>query len=178
MSANQPTSFRFPFTLDKSVHPTVHTAVRYVFSGLLDLQNASAALNTKLGDAVTSLTNQIKAATTPAPAAPGAPKTGGVSDVTASPARAGTLYTTRATDHQGLIVANGGTVTLSSGVPKPFVTRIVNTGGSPTIVTPDQARPTESTGIQSINGNQNYSLGPGQAQNFYFNTADSNWTAA
>lgn len=173
MSANQPTSFRFPFQLDKSVHPTVQTAVRYVFNGLLDLQNASVALNTKLGDAVTSLQNQIKGATTAAAAAPGAPKTGGVNDVTGSAA-----YTTRASDHQGLVVANGGTVTLNSGVPKPYVTRIVNTGSSAVTVTPDQARTNDTTGIQSINGNQHYSLGPGQAQNFFFNTQNSDWTAA
>lgn len=170
--ANQPSSFRFPFQIDKSVHPTVHTAVRYVFNGILDAQNAITSLNTKLGDAVTSLTNQIKAAaTTPAPT-PGAP-VGGVNDVTGA-----TAYTTRASDHQGLVVANGGTVTLNSGVPKPYVTRIVNTGGSATTVTPDQVRTSDATGIQSINGNQTYSLPAGQAQNFYYNTADSNWTAA
>lgn len=177
--ANQPSSFRFPFTLDKSVHPTVHTAVRYVFNGILDAQNAITSLNTKLGNAVTDLTNQIKGiAATPTPTTK---PTGGVNDVTGATgasARAGTTYTTRASDHQGLIVASGGTVTLNSGVPRPYVTRIVNTGGSATIVTPDQQRTNDATGIQSINGNQTYTLQPGQAQNFYFNTLNSDWTAA
>lgn len=172
MSANQPTSFRFPFTIDKSVHPSVHSAIRYTFNGVLDLQNAISSLNTKLGDAVTSLTNQIKGLATPAPT-PAAKPTGGVNDVTGT-----TAYTTRASDHQGLIVANGGTVTLNSGVPRPYVTRIVNTGGSAMTVTPDQVRTSDATGIQSINGNQTYSLPAGQAQNFYYNTTDSNWTAA
>ena len=170
--ANQPSSFRFPFTIDKSVHESVHAAVRYTFNGILDLQNGVSALNKKLGDAVTSLTNQIKGLSTPAPTVPAA-KTGGVNDVTGA-----TAYTTRASDHQGLIVANGGTVTLNSGVAKPYVTRIVNTGGGAVTVTPDQARTNDATGIQSINGSQNYSLGPGQAQNFYFNTTNSDWTAA
>lgn len=172
MSANQPTSFRFPFTLPKEVHPAVHTALRYTFNGILDLQNAVSSLNTKLGDAVTSLTNQIKGIA-PAPAPAPAAKVGGVNDVTGT-----TAYTTRASDHQGLIVANGGTVTLNSGVPRPYVTRIVNTGGGAVTVTPDQVRTSDATGIQSINGNQTYSLGAGQAQNFYYNTTDSNWTAA
>lgn len=176
--ANQPTSFRFPFQLDKSVHPTVHQAVRYVFSGILDAQNAIGSLNTKLANAVTDLTNQIKGISlTPAPTTR---PTGGVNDVTQATTgtRATGNYITRASDHQGLIVASGGIVTLNSGVPKPYVTRIVNTGSSATTVTPDQVRTNDATGIQSINGSQSYSLAPGQAQNFYFNTSNSDWTAA
>jgi hypothetical protein len=46
---NQPTSFRYPFSLPDDVHPGVRDALRLTFNGVKDLNDAVRKLNAKVG---------------------------------------------------------------------------------------------------------------------------------
>jgi len=168
MSTNQPPSFRFPFQMPESIHPTVRAAARYLFSGLVDAQNAITALNTKV--------NAIPPPAPPAPAPAASPTPGGSNNQTIplGATTGPTSYITGASDFGGLILTDGGTVTLSSGVPNKFYTRIYNTGtsGAATVVSPD------GVSGQTVNNAANYSVAPGASQTFWLNNEDSNWSAA
>lgn len=57
MSKNQPTSFRFPFTLPAEIHPTLRKAIYYLFAGHKDVNDAIVALNPKVVANTTQITN-------------------------------------------------------------------------------------------------------------------------
>lgn len=56
MSANQPTSFRYPFNLKGKIHEEADAAIRYAFSGLKDLNDAIRSLNTKVNTNTKAIT--------------------------------------------------------------------------------------------------------------------------
>lgn len=64
MSANQPTSFRFPFNLTGKIHEEADAAIRYAFSGLKDLNDAVRALNGKVTANTTAIATQASGTVT------------------------------------------------------------------------------------------------------------------
>ncbi len=55
MMANQPTSFRLPFTLPEDVHPAVKDALRLTYQGVVDLNQAIRALVPKVNANTTAI---------------------------------------------------------------------------------------------------------------------------
>jgi len=58
------TAFRFPFTFPEDVHPSVAAAARYSFNGIKDLNDAIAALNTKVNANTKGVASNTSAITT------------------------------------------------------------------------------------------------------------------
>lgn len=141
MSAN-PTSFRFPFTLPTDIHPGLKAAIKNTFNGLLDANQAIAALSEKVNantsgvSTVTKTVTQISAGT--ASTSPAAPVTGNV-NLQPNPV-GGTSYITQSQDFGGLIVVQSTpafAITLNSGLGTPYYTIVFNFGTGVVTMTPD-----------------------------------------
>lgn len=142
MSANQPTSFRYPFNLAGKVHPEAEGAIRYAFSGLKDLNDAVRSLSNKI-NAIPATPAAAAATTTIVAGGSSAfpnPSAGAVNDQTNQ-----TAYTIQQSDYGALILLNDAspiTITLNSGVTTPFFTFIENLGSATANLIPDQATAT------------------------------------
>lgn len=187
MSTN-PSSFRLPFTLPEDVHPAVVQAIRYLYNGYTNHEQAFKALNSKVdattATATTASTTATATATQVATIAPmvqaqatsnaQTPAAGGVNDQTGN-----TSYILQQSDYGGLVIFNSASpiaVSANIGVQKPFFTKIWNNGsGTITVtVTDPGGTPTGST----INGSSTATIAPGVTKNVYANSADINWSAA
>jgi hypothetical protein len=164
--ANLPPTFRFPFNTDPDTYPEgdengwkkqVHQAIRYAFSGLLDLNQAVPAILAKLSPSTGS---------TSGPA--GGNVIGTVNDQTGQ-----TAYTVQQSDYGAMVVVNnsgGVQVGLNALIEKPFFARIkVDSGSGSAVITP---------GAGTINHAGFIVVGPGTTKDLYFNSLDFNWTAS
>jgi hypothetical protein len=160
-----PTSFRLPFQLptedqNSGVHPMVAMAIRYAFSGLVDANNAIAALNTKVAPAVA------------AAAAGESTQTGGGSETINANVggvnnQSGlTSYTIQSSDFGALIICDTASpfaLSLNNGVGTPFLAVIQNLGTG--VVTC-----TAQTG--TVNNQANFELIEGQSGLIFFDGTD------
>jgi hypothetical protein len=167
---NLPPTVRFPFNLDPDSYPEgepqekehgwkrlANQAVRYVFSGLLDAQQAIAALNKKIGAASTSSASPS-----------GGNVIGAVNDQTGQAA-----YTVQNADYGALVIVNNGAgvqIGLNALVERPYYVRIkVDSGSGAAILTP-------------TNGTINHAgfivVAPGTTVQANINSADVNWSAS
>jgi len=138
MSANQPTSFRFPFALPEDVHSGVKDALRLTYQGVKDANDAIRALNTKV-NTIQSVPAATTTPTTTQAAGGGgggtSPSLGGVNDQTGN-----TAYTLQQSDFGGIVVLNTASpfaLTLNSGITSPFYCVIENFGTGLATLTPD-----------------------------------------
>lgn len=149
--ATPPLQQRYPFDLEGKVHPDVEAAIRYSFSGLLDLNQAlrvtsaniktlqtTAAKSTTVTPASPSSTTVVTAGVTSFNALTGAvlffAPLGTVSNQSGE-----TAYTTEGTDAGALIVlsdASAIAVTLSDTVMAPWFAVIMNMGAGTATLTP------------------------------------------
>jgi hypothetical protein len=176
MSANQPTTFRFPFNIDdaKDTHPTVKAAIRYAFSGLLDAQNAIKSLNNKVNghtagiQTVTKTVAEIQSgASIPTPAA----STIGLVNLQPNSAQGNTAYTLNQSDYGGLILVNSTPafpITLNTGLNAPFFTTIYNFGAGAVVCTPDVV-------ASLVNNGASVTLNSGHFGTFYFDPNRNFW---
>lgn len=133
MSANQPTSFRFPFSLGGKVHPEAEQAIRYAFNGLKDVNDAIRALSNKVqGVAVVST-----------PVATSSSSAGGSTTIAIGKVNdqtGVTAYSLRQTDYGALVIfddASPVAVTLDNSlVTLPFFSVIENLGAGAATLTP------------------------------------------
>lgn len=185
MSTNPP-SLRLPFTLPEDVHPAVVQAIRYLFNGYTNHEQAFKALNAKVTETQTTATAASTTATatatqvaTIAPMVAATsnaqtPPAGGVNDQTGN-----TAYILQQGDYGGLVIFNSASaiaVSANIGVTKPFFTKIWNNGaGTITVTVADPGgTPTGST----INGTSTITIAPGVTKSVYANSSDLNWSAA
>jgi hypothetical protein len=70
---NQPTSFRYPFSLPAEIHPGVRNALRLTYNGVKDLNDAIRKLNQKVNTNTETITNVTNVAAAPAVTPPPAP---------------------------------------------------------------------------------------------------------
>lgn len=175
-----PLQQRLPFDLNGKAHPDVVDAIRYAFSGLLDLNQANAvnvasikALKPSTSTPTTSSTTIITAgSSTTAGVTSFNAQTGAVLFFaplgTVSNQSGETTYTTAGTDAGALIVlsdASAIAVTLSTMSP-PWFCFMLNEGAGTVTVTP-------ATG--TINGNATLTLTTGQGAICFFD--GTNWWA-
>ncbi len=174
-----PLQQRYPFDLGGKVHPDVEAAIRYSFSGLLDLNEALRVTTAN----ISKLQTTAAAATTPTPAS--SSSTVFTSGVTSFNTQTGaviyfpplgtvsnqsglTTYTIAGTDAGALIVlddASAIAVTLSTMSP-PWFCFVFNSGVGTATLTP-------STG--TVNGNATLTLATGQGAIVFFD--GTNWWA-
>src|SRR6202521_3567326 len=103
--ANQPTSFRFPFNVE-GLDPKVQSALRYVFSGTKDLNDAIVALVPKVTSNTASITT-IRQTIAAAAAAPPPPSPVlNIGGVNLQPNLTPGAYTISQSDFGGLIFVN------------------------------------------------------------------------
>ena len=137
MSANQPTSFRYPFSLEEEkAHPNVIAAIRYAFSGLKDLNDANRALNTKVNSLTPAATTQSAVTTVVASGGGTSPVLG---TVNLQPNLTPGAYSTQSADFGGLILVQSSVpfaLTLDSGLTVPYFTTVYNLGAGTIIATP------------------------------------------
>lgn len=147
MAANQPPSFRLPFTLADDVHPDVRAGLRYLFNGHLDLNSAVAALVPKVAANTAGVTNITNNVTATSGGGSTAPTLGGVN------AQTGTSYTTQQSDYGGLILIESAVafaLTLNSTLALPYFTTVYNFGAGVVTLTPGP--------LGSVNGNASVRL--------------------
>jgi hypothetical protein len=150
-----PTSFRYPFQLDQEgIHPVVAAAIRYGFSGLLDAQNAIAALSARGTVAsATTMTEQVSGGGSGTITA----NVGGVNNQSGN-----TSYSLVQSDFGALIICDVNSpfaLTVSNAVDAPFYAVIENLGTANVVITP-------ATG--NINNQSSWSLIPDQSGLIYF----------
>lgn len=166
MSANQPTSFRFPFALPEGeVHPTVIAAIKYAFGGILDAQNAIRSLNTKL-NASTAAATTINETIATAGGGSSSPVFG---TVNLQPNLTPGAYTLAQSDFGGLILINSSVafaLSLNSSLMLPFFATVYNFGSGLVTATP-------TTG--NVNSVGSVSLDTGEWGIFFFD--GTNWWA-
>ncbi len=163
---NLPPTFRFPFNLDpdaavegdeKGWKRLANNAVRYVFSGLLDAQQAISALNDKIKPSSSSTAGSMGGSTI-----------GQVNDQSGQAA-----YTVQQADYGALVVvSNGGgvNVALNGVIEKPFYARIkVDSGSGTAVITPQ---------VGTINQAGFIHVAAGTTVDVFFNSDDFNWTSA
>jgi hypothetical protein len=162
--STNPPSFRFPFNTDPDTFPEsdekgwkkqVHQAIRYAFSGLLDLNQAVPAILSK-----------ITASTSPTSTSSGGNTIGTTNN------RSGVAaYTLQNSDYGALVVVNnaaGVAVSLNSRVTKPYYSRIkVDSGSGVAVLTPVQG---------TVNGAGFVNIAAGTTLFVYYNSVDGNWT--
>lgn len=164
MSTNPP-SFRLPFTVpsekvseEAQIHPAVEAAIRYLFNGITDLQQAIPVLNAK-----------IPAASTPGSTSAAA----GNSIGTTNNQTGATAYTVQNSDYGALVVVNhsgGVAVGLNAQVNRPYYTRIkVDSGSGSATITPT---------LGTINHAGFIVVPAGTTVQVNVNTDDVNWTAS
>lgn len=147
MSSNSlnPNSFRLPFDVDGKAEPEIVSAIRYSFSGILDLNQAIKALTDKV-----SAVQQASSSSSSSSSSSGVTQTqatqiaqtqaqniiastfGKVNNQTAS-------YTTQSGDYGGLISFNSGSAvvaTLNPNVASQWYTGISNLGAGTVTLTP------------------------------------------
>ena len=115
MSKNQPTSFRFPFTLPESVHPTLKKAIYYLFAGHKDVNDAIVALSPKVNANTTAISTfagrfATVTASAAAAAAAAAANAGGIAALSG-------VHDEPLTDGQGNFIFAGGDIVVVTGVP-------------------------------------------------------------
>jgi hypothetical protein len=157
-----PTTFRYPFALSGQPEE-VKQAHIFAFNGILDLQNAVAALNNKIGPTSNSTTvvNETVSGGIPSPP-PAIPGLGGVNDQTGA-----TSYTTASTDNGILLILNNSSavaVTLNSAMTTPFFFFATNFGTGAVTFTP-------TTGL--VNGTASFLLPEGGL--FWIGFDGTNW---
>jgi hypothetical protein len=136
MSTNPP-SLRFPFNLTGKVHPEADQAIRYAFNGLSDLNQAIAALATKVKGNSSTITNLINNGTIGGGGGGGTitvPVSGTVNNQTGN-----TSYSLQQADYGALVVVDTPSpfaLTLNSSVTTPFYTFIQNLGTGTITLTP------------------------------------------
>jgi hypothetical protein len=163
---NLPPTFRFPFNTDPDTFPegedkgwrrSVHQAIRYAFSGLLDLNQAVPAILAK-----------ITASPASSSGATGGNVIGTVNDQTGQ-----TSYVVQQSDYGAMVIVNNGggvQVGLNALIEKPFYVRIkVDSGSGSAVITP---------GAGTINHAGFIIVGAGSTKDLYFNSLDFNWTAS
>src|SRR6267154_726323 len=129
MSTNLP-SFRLPFTLPDDVHPAVKDAMRLTYQGVVDLNQAIAALNPKVTSNTSAIASALASINIINAAASGTtpplPSSGMVNQ------QSGSTYSLRNSDFGKLVVLNNAApvaVTLDAGlVTVPFYCVIENVG--------------------------------------------------
>lgn len=171
MSSNHPLNpinFRFPLQLDENGKPDVAAQVRYMTSGIVDLNQAVAAMNAKvngLHQIVQTVTSTSSGGSTPpAPTPFPFPGLGAVNDQTGNVA-----YTTLASDNGILLLLNDASpvaVTLNSALSTPYFLFITNFGAGTATLTP-------TSGL--INGSASFSLLQNSLTLVVFD--GTNWTA-
>jgi hypothetical protein len=159
---NQPTSFRFPFKLE-GVHDETAQAIRYTFNGILDLNNAIRALNSKASPAaITQIVQNV--ASSGGGGGGSTPVTFGF--VNLQPDLTPGAYTLAQTDLGGLILVQSGiafALTLNSGLTVPFFTTVYNLGAGTITATPS---------LGNVNNGASVTLTTGQFGIFYFDGTD------
>lgn len=158
MSANQPTSFRYPF---KHSDPETDQMGRLLFNGTLDLNNAIRSLTNKFNALKATPAGTTTTTTTQGGGGGGgsiSPSVGGVNDQTGN-----TSYILQQTDFGGLVILNTPSIfalDLNTGITAPFYCVVQNFGTAMAILTPD-------TGA-TVNGTANFYLLAGQAALLFF----------
>jgi hypothetical protein len=161
MSTNPP-SFRLPFTLPDDVHPAVKDAIRLLFQGQVNHEQAFKVLNDKVNALPTAASLSTTTNTTQAQVI------GGVNDQSSQAS-----YQMQQSDYGGLVIINNGAsaaaVTTNSAVKNLWYSTIVNKGSASVTLTPDQG---------TINGGASVTIAAGAKITLYKNSADVNWSAA
>lgn len=173
MSANQPTSFRYPFDLAlenaEGLHPAAKDAIRYAFTGLKDLNDAVKKLNTEVKTntaAVTAVTNTVTQGGGSSPTPP--PPTPAFGNVNLQPNLTPGAYTLAQSDLGGLILVQSAiafALTLNSGLTTPFFASVYNLGTGTVTATPS---------LGNVNNGASVTLTTNQFGIFYFDT-NGNW---
>jgi hypothetical protein len=185
---NLPPTFRFPFNTDPDTFPEeehkswrrqVHQAIRYAFTGLLDLNQAIPVLKGSTPTPTTTgATVAVAGATTSGSTSTTPPATGKTSQPVAG-SSIGTVndqtgqasYTLQQTDYGALVILNnagGVALTLNGAVQKPFYARVkVDSGSGIAVFTP-------STGTVNRAGFIN--VAAGTAKSVFYDSVDFNWT--
>jgi hypothetical protein len=125
-----PTSFRYPFQLEGKAEPEVVQALRYHASGILDLNQAIAALKEQVKANKTAIQNTVtNTSTTSAPPTPNPfPFLGTVNDQRGNP-----LYLTQVSDNGAKIVLGDSspiTLQLNAMVTPPWFCVVDNDSSS------------------------------------------------
>ncbi len=166
MAKNNPPSFRYPFTLPNDVHASVKNALRLTYQGVVDLQQAVAALVPKVSANTTAVAATTAGATAAAASGGGStpPAFGGVN---LQPNLTPGAYTLQQSDLGGLVLVQSAiafALTLNSSLMLPFFTTVFNLGAGLITVTP-------STGL--VNNTASTTLSTNQFGIFYFD--GTNW---
>jgi hypothetical protein len=165
--SNSPTSFRFPFQLPEGdetaqVHPLVAQAIRYSFSGIIDLQNAIEKLNTKVAPAVKAAAAASTATTAGGSSTSFTVNVGGVNDQSGN-----VSYALAQSDFGAIIIVDTSSpfaLSLNNGVGAPFYAVIENLGNGLLTATPVTGQ---------VNGAGTFTLESGQSGLAYFD--GTNW---
>lgn len=165
MSTN-PTSFRFPFKMPPDIHPQVDLAIRNTYNGLLDVNQAIAALNTKVAGISAGASTVIQNTTIAG---------GGVSLptfglVNPQPNQTPDAYILQQSDLAGLVLVNDVNpfaLTLNSGLTIPFFCVVWNFGTGTITATPS---------ANQVNNTASVTLTTGQFGIFYMDNT-LNWWA-
>ena len=163
MAKTNPPSFRLPIPLpepdeEAKIHPAVHAAIRYLFNGLLDVNQA-----------VPVILSKIPTASTPGTAGAGAGNTIGTTNNQTGQA----AYTVQNADYGALVVVNnagGVALGLNANVNRPYYTRIkVDSGSGAVRITPT---------LGTVNGAGFILVSAGTTVQLNLNTNDLNWVAS
>jgi len=165
MSANQPTSFRYPFALPEDIHPQIKNALRLTYQGVKDLNDAIVALTPKVNANTASVKTVIQSVAIAGSSPPASFPVFG--KVNLQPNLTPGAYTTVQSDLAGLVVVNSAipfAYTLNSGLMTPFFVTAFNIGTANVTATP-------STGL--VNNVASLVVLPNQFGIFYFD--GTNW---
>jgi hypothetical protein len=171
-----PINVRFPLQLPENVDPAIATQIRYVTSGIVDLNQAIASLKSQLDALGVTVTKVVTTVTTTAGTGvtsfntqTGAvtyfPFLGTVNDQTGV-----TTYTLLGSDSGVLLVLNDASpvaVSLDSTLPTPFFFFVTNFGAGTATLTPT---------LGLINGGASYSLLQNASAVVFFD--GTNWDAS
>jgi len=130
------TSFRFPFALPDDVHPAVRDALRLLFQGNTDLNQAIAALVPKVnahGSSISTINQTISETNVSGGGGSSAPLAGTVNQQT------GTSYTIQISDFGALVILQSPStfaLTLNIGVGYPFYCVVENSSVGLATLTP------------------------------------------
>lgn len=159
--SNSPTSFRYPFALQDQPQD-VQQAHLFAFNGILDLQNAIAALKKQVGSSTASTTTTVASGGTVIINGSNFPGLGGIRDQTGS-----TVYTVTSTDNGIFLILDDASpvaVTLNSALTVPYFLFATNYGPGTVTFTP-------SSGL--VNGAASWIMSQGGL--FYIGFDGTNW---
>jgi hypothetical protein len=138
MSTNNPTSMRLPFeTQIAKLPPEIRTAHRFAFDGILDLNQALQALNTKVEGVKTTATTALATASTVTENITTINNT--IFGFTVSNQTGNTAYTVQQSDNGALLLLNDAApvaVTLDTTLTIPYSVVPVNQGAGLVTLTP------------------------------------------